>query len=131
MNSYGQAHELANLYVAGCGIFPTESSANPTFTLNALSLRGAEQLAKGPGAEAQLPQDDGGPTVAEDFGCFGDGTELGVGDHGASMYPPAPSVQVRFTYLYGGTWPSRWQASDHNRRKSCALLRKPSAPPSR
>jgi choline dehydrogenase-like flavoprotein len=34
-----------NLYVAGCGIFPTESSANPTFTLNALSLRGAEQLA--------------------------------------------------------------------------------------
>ena len=27
-----------------CGIFPTESSANPTFTLNALSFRGAEQL---------------------------------------------------------------------------------------
>jgi choline dehydrogenase-like flavoprotein len=45
VNSYGQTHELANLYVAGCGIFPTESSCNPTFTLNALSLRGAEQLA--------------------------------------------------------------------------------------
>jgi choline dehydrogenase-like flavoprotein len=45
VNSYGQSHELANLYVAGCGIFPTESSSNPTFTLNALSLRGAEQLA--------------------------------------------------------------------------------------
>jgi choline dehydrogenase-like flavoprotein len=45
VNSFGQSHELANLYVAGCGIFPTESSANPTFTLNALSLRGAEQLA--------------------------------------------------------------------------------------
>ena len=45
VNSYGQTHEIANLYVAGCGIFPTESSANPTFTLNALSLRGAEQLA--------------------------------------------------------------------------------------
>ena len=45
VNSYGQTHELVNLYVAGCGIFPTESSANPTFTLNALSLRGAEQLA--------------------------------------------------------------------------------------
>ena len=44
VNSYGQTHEVANLYVAGCGIFPTESSANPTFTLNALSLRGAEQL---------------------------------------------------------------------------------------
>jgi hypothetical protein len=35
---------LGPFYVAGCGIFPTESSANPTFTLNALSLRGAEQL---------------------------------------------------------------------------------------
>jgi choline dehydrogenase-like flavoprotein len=45
VNSYGQTHELANLYVAGCGIFPTESSCNPTFTLDALSLRGAEQLA--------------------------------------------------------------------------------------
>jgi choline dehydrogenase-like flavoprotein len=44
VNSYGQSHELPNLYVAGCGIFPTESAANPTFTLNALSLRGAEQL---------------------------------------------------------------------------------------
>jgi choline dehydrogenase-like flavoprotein len=44
VNSYGQSHELPNLYVAGCGIFPTESSANPTFTLNALSFRGAEQL---------------------------------------------------------------------------------------
>jgi len=40
VDSFGQAHELANLYVAGCGIFPTASSANPTFTLNALSLRG-------------------------------------------------------------------------------------------
>jgi choline dehydrogenase-like flavoprotein len=45
VNSFGQTHELANLYVAGCGIFPTESASNPTFTLNALSLRGAEQLA--------------------------------------------------------------------------------------
>ena len=45
VNSYGQTHELPNLYVAGCGIFPTESSSNPTFTLYALSLRGAEQLA--------------------------------------------------------------------------------------
>jgi choline dehydrogenase-like flavoprotein len=46
VNGYGQSHELPNLYVAGCGIFPTESSANPTFTLNALSFRGAEQLAE-------------------------------------------------------------------------------------
>ncbi len=45
VNSYGQSHELANPSVAGGGIFPTIGPANPTFTLNALSLRGAEQLA--------------------------------------------------------------------------------------
>jgi hypothetical protein len=74
--------------------------------------RGAEQLAEGPGAEAQLPQDDGGPTVAEDFGCFGDGAELAVGDHGAIMFHPAASVQVRFTYLSGGARPPLWHVSN-------------------
>jgi choline dehydrogenase-like flavoprotein len=44
-NSYGQTHELQNLYVAGPGIFPTEGASNPTFTIFALSLRGAEQMA--------------------------------------------------------------------------------------
>src|SRR5207344_2936717 len=28
-NSYGQTHELANLYVAGSGIFPTAGASNP------------------------------------------------------------------------------------------------------
>jgi len=45
-NSYGQTHELANLYVAGPGIFPTAGASNPTYTILALSLRGAEHLAK-------------------------------------------------------------------------------------
>jgi choline dehydrogenase-like flavoprotein len=45
VDSFGQAHEPPNLYVAGCSIFPTESAQNPTYTLNALSLRGAEHLA--------------------------------------------------------------------------------------
>ena len=31
-NSYGQTHELANLYVGGAGLFPTEGSVNPTNT---------------------------------------------------------------------------------------------------
>jgi choline dehydrogenase-like flavoprotein len=44
-NNYGQTHELPNLYVAGPGIFPTESASNPTYTIFALSLRGAEQMA--------------------------------------------------------------------------------------
>jgi len=45
VDSFGQAHEIANLYVAGPGIFPTEGAPNPTYTIFALSLRGAEHLA--------------------------------------------------------------------------------------
>jgi choline dehydrogenase-like flavoprotein len=45
VDSFGQSHELPNLYIAGGGNFPTISSANPTFTLHALSLRGADHLA--------------------------------------------------------------------------------------
>lgn len=44
VDSYGQTHEIANLYVAGPGIFPTEGASNPTYTIFALSLRGAERL---------------------------------------------------------------------------------------
>ncbi|HKA40933.1 MAG TPA: GMC family oxidoreductase [Burkholderiales bacterium] len=45
VNSFGQTHEIPNLYVAGPGIFPTGGAANPTYTIYALSLRGAERLA--------------------------------------------------------------------------------------
>ena len=45
VNSFGQAHEVPNLYVAGPGIFPTCGASNPTYTLFALSLRAAENLA--------------------------------------------------------------------------------------
>jgi len=45
VNSYGQAHEVPNLYVAGPGIFPTGGASNPTYTIFALSLRAAENLA--------------------------------------------------------------------------------------
>ena len=44
-NSYGQTHDIANLYVAGPGIFATAGASNPTYTIFALSLRGAEHLA--------------------------------------------------------------------------------------
>jgi choline dehydrogenase-like flavoprotein len=44
VNSYGQTHEIPNLYVAGPGIFTTSGASNPTYTIFALSLRGAEQL---------------------------------------------------------------------------------------
>src|SRR5437667_6084574 len=44
VNSFGQAHEIPNLCIAGPGIFPTSGASNPTYTIFALSLRGAEQL---------------------------------------------------------------------------------------
>ena len=44
-DSYGQTHEIPNLYVAGPGIFATAGASNPTYTILALSLRGAERLA--------------------------------------------------------------------------------------
>jgi len=45
VNSYGQSHEIGNLWIAGPGIFPTAGASNPTYTIFALSLRGAERLA--------------------------------------------------------------------------------------
>src|SRR6266849_4427894 len=44
VNSFGQAHEIPSLCIAGPGIFPTSGASNPTYTIFALSLRGAEQL---------------------------------------------------------------------------------------
>jgi len=44
-NSYGQSHEIANLWMAGPCTFPTEGASNPTYTIFAVSLRGAEHLA--------------------------------------------------------------------------------------
>jgi choline dehydrogenase-like flavoprotein len=44
-NSYGQTHEIGNLWVAGPGLFPTSGAPNPTYTIFSLSQRGAEHLA--------------------------------------------------------------------------------------
>jgi choline dehydrogenase-like flavoprotein len=44
VNSFGQTHEVPNLYVAGPGIFATAGASNPTYTIFALSMRGAENL---------------------------------------------------------------------------------------
>jgi choline dehydrogenase-like flavoprotein len=45
VDSFGQTHEIPNLYISGPGIFPTEGASNPTYTIFALSRRGAEHLA--------------------------------------------------------------------------------------
>jgi len=44
-DSYGRTHDIANLFVAGPGLFPTEGAVNPTFSLHALTLRTADYMA--------------------------------------------------------------------------------------
>src|SRR6202047_1333338 len=51
-DSYGATHEIPNLWIAGPGIFPTSGAPNPTYTILALSLRGAEKLSKNWGTVA-------------------------------------------------------------------------------
>ncbi|MEM7283804.1 MAG: GMC family oxidoreductase [Pseudomonadota bacterium] len=43
-DSYGQLHDVKNLYVAGPGLFPTSGGVNPTFTIHALASRTAQHL---------------------------------------------------------------------------------------
>jgi choline dehydrogenase-like flavoprotein len=43
-NQYGQLHDVANVVVAGPGLFPTAGGVNPTYTLHALALRSATYL---------------------------------------------------------------------------------------
>lgn len=43
-NGHGQAHDVANLFIAGSSLFPSSGGVNPTFTLSALALRSAKHL---------------------------------------------------------------------------------------
>jgi choline dehydrogenase-like flavoprotein len=44
-NSYGQTHDIPNLFVSDGSLFTTSSSANPTLTIISLMLRQADYLA--------------------------------------------------------------------------------------
>ena len=39
-----RVHGIANLFLASCSVFPSAGSANPTFTLLALTVRLADHL---------------------------------------------------------------------------------------
>ena len=43
-DSFGRCHDIANLFIAGPGLFPTAGAMNPNFTNHAVSLRSAEHL---------------------------------------------------------------------------------------
>jgi hypothetical protein len=44
VNPDSRVHTVDNLYIAGCGVFPTGGFANPTLTIVALALRLADHL---------------------------------------------------------------------------------------
>ena len=44
VNSFGQTHEVKNLYVIDGSIFTTSAAVNPTTTIQALALYVADQL---------------------------------------------------------------------------------------
>ena len=43
-NSYGQTHDVSNLFLAGASLFPTSAAVNPTGTLTSLALRSADYI---------------------------------------------------------------------------------------
>ncbi len=45
-NSYGQCHDVANLVIAGSGLFPSSAGVNPTYTIHALTARAGDYLLK-------------------------------------------------------------------------------------
>jgi choline dehydrogenase-like flavoprotein len=49
-NSYGQTHEVDNLFVVGASLFPTAAAVNPTATLASLALRTAAYIGAHRGA---------------------------------------------------------------------------------
>jgi choline dehydrogenase-like flavoprotein len=44
VNSFGQTHDVPNLFISDGSIFTTSAAANPTLTIMALVLRQAEYL---------------------------------------------------------------------------------------
>ena len=43
-NSFGQTHDIPNLFVAGSSLFPTGGAVNPTLTIYALTQRTATYM---------------------------------------------------------------------------------------
>jgi hypothetical protein len=46
VDSFGQVHEIHNLYISGSSVFTTAGEANPTHTIVALAIRTSEEIAR-------------------------------------------------------------------------------------
>ena len=46
VNSFGQSHEVKNLFMLDGAIFPTATEKNPTLTILAIAMRGSDYLAE-------------------------------------------------------------------------------------
>jgi choline dehydrogenase-like flavoprotein len=44
VDPYGRSHDHPNLFLAGCALFPTSGTANPTLTAAAVMLRGIREI---------------------------------------------------------------------------------------
>jgi choline dehydrogenase-like flavoprotein len=44
VNEWGQAHDVANLFISDGSVFTTGAAANPTLTIVALAIRQAEHI---------------------------------------------------------------------------------------
>jgi choline dehydrogenase-like flavoprotein len=49
VDAHCRVHDVANLFIAGSGVFPTAGHANPTLTIVALAIRLAAHLKRAPG----------------------------------------------------------------------------------
>jgi len=80
VNSFGQAHDVPNLFVSDASQFTTGAAANPTLTIVALAIRQAEYIAEQLRAQA-IPtgraswngRDPGGSAPAPEQAAVGTG----------------------------------------------------------
>lgn len=68
VDRYGRAHDVPNLFVCDGSVMPTQGSANPGLTIQALAARTADYLvAEGKDAIAERRRDRGPPPVRRDL----------------------------------------------------------------
>ena len=55
-NSYGQTHDVKNLFIADGSIFVSAANQNPTWTILALAMRGSQYWSSSSGPALSRPE---------------------------------------------------------------------------